>query len=221
MNETEIIDNNLINSTKNKFTQICIDIQRLMIEKNTTNENQLHIELNKLLRVMMYNSLEFEYNVPTTNMMFPLQSRFNFNFIDAQRFAASRYMFFQLNTISLIYFCLEQYADLLLDKLNLDQKLTDKTFRNKFNILIHEATITNQNEFREYIFVFKLLRGSFHKGGIYNGEYHQFSFGNISFDFIDGKAVSLSTSAFIFILDKMIQLILDLSRSKKFTELFD
>ncbi len=217
---TEIFDQNLINFVVTKFSQINTNIQNLLTSKGNKG-TKLHNELNKLFRISIYNSLEFEFNVPTLNSLAPLQARFNFTFQDSQNFAHSRYMFYQINTISLLYFCFEQFVDSLIEESKLSPNLAEPSFKNKFNVLINESSLVKQKEFRDCVVVFKILRHSFHDGGIYHGENQEFKFGNIEFIFTNGKAIPISTSAFIFIIETMINLVIDLVNSNKFSKYFN
>jgi len=216
----EVFDQNLINFVVTKFSQINTNLRNLLEQKGN-NSSKLNLELNKLLRISIYNSLEFEFNIPTINSLAPLQARFNFTFQDSQNFARSRYMFYQINTISLLYFCFEQFVDSLIEESKLNPSLVEPSFRNKFNVLINESSLAKQKEFRDCIVVFKILRHSFHDGGIYHGENQEFKFGNIEFVFTNGKAIPLSTSAFIFIIEIMINLVIDLANSNKFSKYFN
>ena len=168
----------------------------------------------------MYNQLEFEYNYPKSDSIVMLQARYNLDFNDAQRFTASRYMFFKINFISILYFTLEQFSDNLLLDSKLDNTLSEHTFRNKYNLLMSESKVNDFSDKKDIITVFKLLRGSFHAGGIYHGEYAVYKFGNIKYEFIDNKSPELNSDSLFFLIESIIEIIITITKSDKFKEYF-
>ncbi len=218
--EQEFFDINNFNIHQNKFNSMLTKIQKLMVKIGNDPSNKVNGNLNQLLRVIIFNQLEFEYNYPKSDSLVMLQARYNMSFRDAQNFSMSRYMFFKINFISILYFTLEQYADNLLINDKLIDKLTERNFRNKFRLLLSESKVSEFKKNEEIMTVFKFLRSTFHKGGIYHGENKKYNFGSIEFEFIENQSPGVTTESLLFLIENICQIIIEITESKRFLKFF-
>lgn len=217
---SEVFDSTNFNFHQNKFNNILGKIQTIIVDTGNNTTITLNSNLNQLLRVLMYNQLEFEFNYPKADSIVMLQSRYNLTFQDAQKFTASRYMFFKINLISILYYTLEQYSDNLLLTSNLNDKLNEKTFRNKYSLLLSESKVKEFKNKNDIVSVFKFIRASFHAGGIHHGEHQVYQFGNIKYEFIDNKSPELTTESLLYLIEKIVDIIFEITKSEKFFKFF-
>jgi len=213
-------DQNILNFTevRSKFIELCQQVQSFHTVSYISDKRHKSL-INILVKITINSLLEYEYNLPTTQNIFILQSRFNFSFHDANQFVQARYMYFQIHTIDMLYYVLDNMTRYIIE----DEKLGNKSqdFGNRLNIVMNAASIDDFKHYQKITIIFTKIRNSFHNFGIYKDGGFEETFGDITFSFKKNKGVPMTANSHVYLLKQIITLIELLVRSEKFSKYYE
>lgn len=128
-------------------------------------------------------------------------------------------MYFQIHTIDMLYYVLDNMTRYIIK----DEKLSDKNqdFGNRLNIVMNAASIDNFKHYQKITIIFTKIRNSLHNFGIYKDKNFKETFGNITFSFEKNKGVPMTPNSHVYLLEEIITLIELLVRSEKFSKYYE
>lgn len=205
---------------KVSLLQLCEQIQSFHPDPYKPDKRHKSV-MNVLFKKMINTVLEYDFNIPSIFIVNHVQATYNFSFSDANSFAQARFISFLVNTVSELYFILENFVNYLIEDEKYVINKEESNIRNKINLLMNDANIKDQNRFRDIVTVFTKLRHSAHTLGVYHGENKKYVFGNIIFDFKKDKGSPLSTTSFVYLQQQLILLIELLVTSDKYSKYYN